>query len=90
MGYDEAYYWATHNGAELDLLLCKDGRRMGVECKRAHAPVLTPSMRIALTDLKLDRLYVLDPEKNLFVGKEGRGRPAGKIRERKTLTSARD
>ena len=51
----EAYYWATQNGAELDLLLFKDGR-IGVECKRADAPTLTPSMRIALRDLKLDEL----------------------------------
>jgi predicted AAA+ superfamily ATPase len=58
---DEAYFWATHNGAELDLLLFKNGRRIGVECKRADAPVLTPSMRIALNDLKLDHLYVLYP-----------------------------
>src|SRR5271154_5696675 len=58
---DEAYYWATHNGAELDLLLFKDGRRIGVECKRADAPVLSPSMRIAVNDLKLDRLCVLYP-----------------------------
>jgi uncharacterized protein len=66
---DEAYYWATHNGAELDLLLFKDGRRIGIECKRADAPVLTPSMRIALTDLKLDRLYVLYPgEKTYSLG----------------------
>ena len=58
---DEAYYWATHNGAEIDLVLFKNGRRIGVECKRADAPVLTPSMRIALTDLKLDALYVVYP-----------------------------
>ena len=58
---DDAYFWATHNGAELDLLLFKNGRRIGVECKRADAPSLTPSMRIALADLKLDRLYVLYP-----------------------------
>ena len=58
---DEAYYWATHNGAELDLLLFKDGRRIGVECKRADAPALTPSMRIALSDLKLDELRVVYP-----------------------------
>jgi len=58
---DEAYFWATHNGAELDLLLFKNGRRIGVECKRADAPRLTPSMRIALVDLKLDHLYVLYP-----------------------------
>ncbi|MFH1085776.1 MAG: ATP-binding protein [Chloroflexota bacterium] len=58
---DEAYFWATHNGAELDLLLIKDGRRVGVECKRLDAPRLTPSMRIALEDLKLDHLIVLYP-----------------------------
>src|SRR5271163_4092246 len=58
---DEAYYWATYNGAELDLLLFKNGRRIGVECKRADAPALTPSMKIALADLKLDHLYVLYP-----------------------------
>jgi hypothetical protein len=60
-GHDEAFYWATHNGAELDLLLFKDGRRIGIECKRANAPVLTASMRIALADLKLDRLCILYP-----------------------------
>ena len=58
---DEVYYWATHQGAELDLLLFKDGRRIGVECKRADAPVLTPSMRIALADLDLDALHVVYP-----------------------------
>jgi predicted AAA+ superfamily ATPase len=58
---DEAYYWATHNGAEIDLLLFKNGRRIGVECKRADAPVLTASMRIALTDLRLDELSVVYP-----------------------------
>jgi predicted AAA+ superfamily ATPase len=58
---DDAYYWATHNGAELDLFLFKDGQRIGIECKRTDAPVLTKSMQIALADLKLDRLYVLYP-----------------------------
>ena len=58
---DEAYFWATHNGAELDLLLFKNGRRIGVECKRADAPTLTPSMRTALTDLKLDELHIVYP-----------------------------
>ena len=58
---DEACYWATHNGAEIDLVLVKNGRRIGVECKRADAPAMTPSMRIALADLKLDRLHVVYP-----------------------------
>ena len=67
---DETYFWATHNGAELDLLLFKNGRRIGVECKRADAPTLTPSMRVALADLKLDHLYVLYPgERSYSLGK---------------------
>ena len=60
---DEAYFWGTHQGAELDLMLIKDGRRLGVEIKRMDAPVLTPSMRIALEDLKLEQLVVLYPGK---------------------------
>ncbi len=58
---DETYYWATHGGAEIDLLLFQNGRRIGVECNRADAPVLTPSLRIALADLKLDELRVVYP-----------------------------
>jgi len=58
---DEAYFWATHNGAELDLLMLKHGKRVGVEFKHADAPMLTPSMRIALADLALDALYVVYP-----------------------------
>lgn len=58
---DDAYFWATHTGAELDLLMFKHGKRIGVEFKRMDAPQLTPSMRIALSDLKLDALYVVYP-----------------------------
>jgi hypothetical protein len=58
---DEAYYWATHNGAEIDLVLFRGGKRTGVECKRADAPTLTASMRVALADLKLDELLVVYP-----------------------------
>ncbi|MCC7292374.1 MAG: ATP-binding protein [Phycisphaerales bacterium] len=63
---DEAYFWATHQGAELDLLLFKGGRRFGVECKRVDAPRLTPSMRMALTDLELERLYVVYPGEKAY------------------------
>lgn len=58
---DEAYFWGTHQGAEIDLVMIKDGRMLGVECKRVDAPRLTPSMRIALEDLKLERLAVVYP-----------------------------
>ena len=58
---EAAYFWATHTGAELDLLLFVRGRRYGVEVKFQDAPRLTPSMRIALEDLRLRRLTVLYP-----------------------------
>lgn len=58
---DQAYFWATHQGAELDLLMFKGRQRIGVEFKRADAPVMTASMRVALQDLKLDHLYVVYP-----------------------------
>ena len=58
---DEAYFWATHNGAEIDLILRHDGRMLGIECKRVDAPHLTPSMRIALEDLKLEQIAVVYP-----------------------------
>ncbi len=58
---DAAYFWATHQGAELDLLLFHGRRRTGIECKRADAPTLTKSMQTAMADLKLDRLIVAYP-----------------------------
>jgi uncharacterized protein len=58
---DEAYFWGAHSGAEIDLVMIKDGRMLGVECKRTDAPRLTPSMRTALVDLKLERIAVIYP-----------------------------
>ena len=57
----EAFFWRTHNGAELDLLTFKQGRRLGFECKRTDAPRLTPSMKIAVETLELNRLMVIYP-----------------------------
>jgi predicted AAA+ superfamily ATPase len=64
---DEAYFWGTHNGAELDMLLLRDGKRVGVECKRNDAPHLTPSMKIAMQDLQLDRLIVFYPGEKAYL-----------------------
>jgi uncharacterized protein len=67
----QAYFWATHQGAELDLLMIQGSRRIGVEFKRAAAPAVTPSMRIAIDDLKLDALYVVHPGAHRFRMAEG-------------------
>jgi uncharacterized protein len=58
---DQAYFWATHQGAELDLFLMRGPHRIGIEVKRGDAPSLTPSMRIALADLSLNHLWVIYP-----------------------------
>ena len=58
---DQVHFWATHNGAELDLLLLTAGRRIGVEIKRADAPRRTRSMAVAVKDLRLDALHVVYP-----------------------------
>ncbi len=58
---DDVYFWATHSGAEIDLLLVKNGRMLGVECKRVDAPRITPSMRTAREDLHLEQIAVVYP-----------------------------
>jgi len=59
--HTEASYWATYQGAVMDLLLHRQGKVYGVECKRVDAPRMTPSIRIALEDLGLERVAVLYP-----------------------------
>jgi len=58
---EEAWFWRTQAGAELDLLLRRHGRFIGVEIKYGDAPRLTPSMNAAMTDLRLHRLWVVYP-----------------------------
>jgi predicted AAA+ superfamily ATPase len=62
----EAYFWATHGGAELDLLLFKGGKRLGFEVKLGDVPSTSRSMRSALADLGLDHLYVVYPGEKSF------------------------
>jgi len=57
----QAFFWATQGGAELDLLILQDGRRVGYEFKYSERPQLTKSMRVAMEDLHLDELVVVCP-----------------------------
>lgn len=59
--YDEVFFWATHQGAEIDLILRRGGELYGIECKRTDTPRMTPSIRIALEDLKLKHVFVIYP-----------------------------
>jgi predicted AAA+ superfamily ATPase len=63
---EECWFWATHGGAELDLLVMRGRRRMGFEVKLTTAPKFTPSMRSALESLKLQRLDILHSGDHTF------------------------
>lgn len=64
--HEECYFWATHSGAELDLLIIRGSRRLGFEIKLTTAPRPTPSMRSALESLNLDRLAVVHAGEHAF------------------------
>ena len=66
VGTADAYFWATHGGAELDLLLVVGGRRVGVEVKLTEKPGISRSMRVAMEDLGLTHLYVVYPGRHQF------------------------
>ena len=77
---DQCYFWATHGGAELDLLVVEGRRRYGFEFKRTAAPQITRSMHSALSDLKLTRLDVVHAGKQTFpLAKKVRAVAAGEI-----------
>lgn len=56
---EQCYFWATHQGAELDLLVVRGERRRGFEFKRTDAPDVTKSMHVAIRDLGLESIDVV-------------------------------
>jgi hypothetical protein len=67
----ECFHWATPQGAELDLLLVRGDRRIGIEVKCTEAPTVTPSMTIAMNDLQLERLWVVHQGTDRFEMRPG-------------------
>lgn len=62
----DVYYWATYQGAELDLMFVRHGRRYGVEIKYSEAPAVTKSARVAIEDLGLDHVWIVCPGKSAY------------------------
>jgi predicted AAA+ superfamily ATPase len=65
-GEREAYFWGTHAGAELDLLLFRRGRRIGIEFKYGDAPAMTRSLHVALRDVGLHRAFIVYPGRDRY------------------------
>ena len=79
---EQCYFWATHQGAELDLLIVRGSERRGFEFKRTAAPKLSRSMHIALRDLRLSRLDVVHAGKDTFpLSSDVRALAAGRLLE---------
>lgn len=64
--HDEVFFWATHQGAEMDLVLRRGDQLLGIECKRTDTPRLTRSIRIAIEDLRLKRVAIVYPGEKRF------------------------
>jgi len=79
---EECFFWATHAGAELDLLVVRGAERRGFEFKRTTTPAVTRSMKIAMQDLRLDALDVIHAGRETFaLGKGIRAVAAGSLLE---------
>ncbi|OQW95074.1 MAG: hypothetical protein BWK77_08180 [Verrucomicrobia bacterium A1] len=82
-GERDVYFWATHGGAELDLMLVRRGRRYGMEFKYGDAPSMTKSMHVALKDLKLERLLAVHAGKDGFqMADKAEALPLSRLAER--------
>jgi len=57
----ECFFWSTQSRAELDLFVTRKGKRIGFEFKYMDNPKITKSIRIAMSDLQLDHVYIVNP-----------------------------
>ena len=68
---EECWFWATHSGAELDLLVVRGRTRLGFEIKRTSAPRLTRSLASARETLQLDQAFLIHAGEHSFPLAEG-------------------
>ena len=66
----DCYFWATHAGAELDLLISRGNQRLGFEFKRTTAPRTTKSIHAAVESLDLQRLDIVHAGRETFPMRE--------------------
>ncbi|MGL5017642.1 MAG: hypothetical protein ACRDBP_05885 [Luteolibacter sp.] len=71
MEHDEVFFWGTHGGAEMDLIVERGGKRYGFEFKVTEKPSVTHSMTIAQADLGLERVFLVYPGELSFPLRSG-------------------
>lgn len=63
---EESFFWSTYSGAEMDLLVMRGNRKIGFEFKRTLAPTLTRSVSVAMEDLALTHVYVINAGNDVY------------------------
>ncbi len=63
---EEVYFWASHGGAEVDLLIMQGATPIGYEIKYTDRPQITRSMHTAIETLGLAELRVVYPGNKTF------------------------
>lgn len=63
---EECYFWSAHGVAEIDLIIIKNGKRIGFEFKYSSTPKITKSIEIALNDLKLNQVKIIFPGDKIY------------------------
>lgn len=58
---ESCFYWRTQNGAELDLIILKNGKMHGFEFKYSSKPSLTKSLHYVLEDLTPATMTIIVP-----------------------------
>lgn len=59
---EEVFFWSTYSGAEIDLVMVLNGKKIGFEFKYASVPKKTTSITVAKQDLQLEHIYVIYPD----------------------------
>ena len=84
--YDQSFFWATHQGAEIDLILRRGTDLVGIECKRKDVPKITPSIKHALEDLGLKKIYIVYPgTKRFHLSEMVEALPLGQLGQKELL-----
>ena len=66
------YFYRTHDGAEIDLLLERGGQpEIAIEIKRSSAPTLDKGFGMACEDLKISQRYVVYPGHESYPARHG-------------------
>lgn len=64
--WEQAFFYQTHGGAELDLLLELGGKKYGFEFKYQDRPRSSKSMHQVMIDLELTHLWVVYPGEYIY------------------------